>query len=308
MSKEVNVAGIPRRVLVAGARGLLGAPTVSVFRRIGAEVKAVDLPEMDITDQAQVARQFNDFKPDLVINCAAYTQVDACEQKEELARTVNGLGAGLVAEKAAACAARLIHISTDYVFEGDAARPYREDDPTGRPEKLSAYGRSKLLGEQLVRRHHPSALIVRTAWLYGPDGVCFPKAILQRARQDGRLRVVNDQTGSPTYAPDLAAALDQLARLGSSGVVHVTNSGACTWYEFACEIVRLTGLDVPVTPVATAEFPRPARRPAYSVLDNSVYIHTTGRPLRSWPEAVAEYVRAEPRPPALYVRRGGCQG
>ncbi len=289
----------PKRIIVTGARGLLGSPTTALFRAdAGAEVLAVDVPELDITDEPSVARRFREFGPDLVINCAAYTQVDACEQNEELARRVNGLGAGIVAVAAAFCEARLIHISTDYVFEGDAQSPYAEDHPAGRMDKLSAYGRSKFIGEQLVQLCHAEALIVRTAWLYGPDGPGFPAAILRKAREEGRLRVVSDQIGSPTYAPDLAAALYTLARLSVGGIMHVTNSGQCSWYELACEIVRLAGLDVPVEPVATAEFPRPAKRPAYSVLDNQRFIKVTGSPLRHWREAVAEYISRHVLPPA----------
>ena len=284
--------------MIAGARGLLGTPTTAAFRRDGgAEVLAVDLPEMDITDAAAVSGCMEAFGPDLVINCAAYTQVDACEQNEGLASKVNGVGAGIMAKAAADHGARMIHISTDYVFEGDARTPYREDHPTGRAEKLSAYGRSKLLGEQLVRENHPGALIVRTAWLYGPNGPGFPNAILRRAQEDGKLRVVNDQRGSPTYAPDLAEALRQLGRLDVGGIMHVTNSGECTWYEFAGEIVWLAGLDVPVQPVTTAEFPRPAKRPAYSVLDNRRFVETVGRPLRPWQEAIREF-----------ITKGTCRG
>jgi dTDP-4-dehydrorhamnose reductase len=279
------------RVIVTGARGLLGTPTTAAFRSEGGiEVLAVDLPELDITEERSVGQRFGGFRPDLVVNCAAYTQVDACEQNEELACKVNGVGAGIVAKAAADCGARMIHISTDYVFEGDARSPYQEDHPTGRPERLSAYGRSKLLGEQLVRKHHAGALIVRTAWMYGPDGAGFPNAILRRAREDGKLRVVNDQRGSPTFAPDLAEALHRLGRLDCTGVMHVTNSGQCTWYEFACEIVRLAGLDVPVQPVTTADFPRPAKRPAYSVLDNRRFVAATGQPLRPWQEAIEDFL------------------
>ncbi len=281
------------RVLVAGAKGLLGTPTVAAFRRAGAiDVLALDLPEFDITEPDVVARRIAEFRPTLVVNCAAYTRVDDCETNAELANRVNGVGAGVLAGSAAAHGAALVHVSTDYVFAGGSATPYREDHPTGPPEELSAYGRSKLLGEQAVVRRHPAALIVRTAWLYGPDGPGFPDAILRRAKEAGSLRVVNDQTGSPTYAPDLAQAIRELAGLRLSGFVHVTNAGQCTWYEFAREIVRLAGLDVPVTPVTTAAFPRPARRPAYSVMDNSRYVAAVGRPLRTWQEAVAAHLRA----------------
>ena len=300
-----------RRILVAGARGLLGTPTCRVFRSDPeVQVEAVDLPELDITDAYQVAAKCDAFRPEVVVNCAAYTAVDACEENEPLATRVNGDGAGFLAIAAEQCGARFIHISTDYVFEGDASEPYAEDDPPGRPERLSAYGRSKLLGEELVQAHHPAAVIVRTAWLYGPDGRGFPNAILRRAHEErhrlehrleagatragatlaGGLRVVNDQTGSPTYAPDLATALFELARRTVSGIFHVTNSGQCTWYEFAGELIRLAGLDVPITPVTTEEFPRPARRPAFSVLSNRRYVEAVGLPLRHWREAAGEYI------------------
>lgn len=298
------------RVFIIGSKGLLGTPTAARFAGDAEiDVLALDLPDVDITDADQVGAKLDDSKPELVINCAAYTAVDACEENEETARRVNGIGAGIVAKAAADRGARMIHISTDYVFDGDATAPYPEDHPTGPPEKLSAYGRSKLLGEQEVRKHHAGALIVRTAWLYGPDGPGFPRAILRRAREAGELRVVNDQTGSPTFAPDLADALYKLAHIhrgtvvegaktqsgrprhGIGGIVHVTNSGCCTWYEFASEILRLAAIDVPVTPVTTAQFPRPAKRPAFSVLDNRRYVAAVGEPLRSWREAIGEYVK-----------------
>ena len=281
----------PKRVMVIGARGLLGTPTAAAFRRSAeVEVDGVDLPDLDITEEQQVEKRVAAFRPDLVINCAAYTAVDACETNEETASRVNGLGAGFVARAAAHHGSRMIHISTDYVFEGDAKVPYREDHPPAPPERLSAYGRSKLLGERQVQAHHRQALIVRTAWLYGPNGLGFPNAILRRAREIGRLQVVNDQRGSPTYAPDLADALFRLGQLEVTGIFHVTNSGECTWYEYACEILRLAGIQIPIAPVTTAEFPRPARRPAFSVLDNRRYIEATGAPLRSWREALAEYI------------------
>lgn len=292
-NRVFRMESLPERILVIGARGLLGTPTCRLVRgHARVALDAADLPELDITRPEQVRERVQRFRPVLVINCAAYTAVDACEVNEEAATRVNAVGAGHVARAAAEANAGLIHISTDYVFFGTAASPYREDHPTGPPERLSAYGRSKLLGEREVRDAHPGAVIVRTAWLYGPDGPGFPQAILHKARQEGALRVVNDQRGSPTYAPDLAAALLSLGgRSDAAGVFHVTNSGECTWYEFAVELVRLAGLDVPITPVTTAEFPRPARRPSFSVLDNRRYAEFTGCPLRPWREAAAEFMR-----------------
>ncbi len=291
-----------KRVLIAGARGLLGTPTTSLFQRADSvEVLALDLPEFDMTDSAQIEARTGDYRPDLVINCAAFTAVDDCEQKEELACRVNGDGAGILAQASEKIGARFIHISTDYVFDGDATEPIPEDRPTGSPERLSAYGRSKLLGEKRIAACHPGALIVRTAWLYGPHGRGFPDAILRAARErasqkDGHLRVVNDQTGSPTYGPDLAEAIFTLGGLDVTGIVHVTNSGGCTWHEFACEILRLSNIDVPVIPVTSAEFPRPAKRPSYSVLDNRRYVEAVGRPLRRWQDALAEYLNIIQKP------------
>jgi dTDP-4-dehydrorhamnose reductase len=270
-----------KKIWITGAGGLLGAEVARRFQSGDRyEVIAADRAALDITDPRAVDDRLRSFRPDIVINCAAFTAVDLCESAEKAALGVNGDGAGFVAAGAAAVGARLIHISTDYVFEGDAASPYAVDHPPGRPERLSAYGRSKLLGEQRVAAAHPGALIVRTAWLYGAAGPCFPKTILAAARQRQELKVV-----------DLADGLFRLAATDLTGICHVTNAGSCTWYEFAREILRVAGLATPVHPVTTAEFPRPARRPAYSVLDNRRYIEATGHPLRHWTEAIAAFLR-----------------
>lgn len=279
-------------VVIAGARGLVGTPTAEAFRRAGYEVRALAHADLDICDETAVARWLEDERPGSLVNCAAYTKVDDCEKNIELSMRVNGAGAGVLARQAARIGAAFVHLSTDYVFDGRGTRPYREDDATAPMESLSAYGRSKLAGERAVVAGHPSPLIIRTAWVYGPDGPGFPNAILRGAREKPRLKVVNDQTGSPTYAPDLAEAIAMLARRGATGFVNVTNAGTCTWFEFASEIVRLSGLTTPVDPCTTAEFPRPARRPAYSVLDNSRYVSLVGKPLRHWREAIAEFMRA----------------
>lgn len=269
----------------------MGTPTAEAFRRAGYDVAALAHADLDICDEAAVARRLGDERPGMVVNCAAYTKVDDCERNVDLAVQVNGEGAGTLARQAARMGAAFVHISTDYVFDGCGTRPYREDDATAPMEALSAYGRSKLAGEQTVVAMHPSPLIIRTAWVYGPDGPGFPNAILRAAREKPRLKVVDDQTGSPTYAPDLADAIVMLVKRSATGFVHVTNSGVCTWYEFAKEIVRLAGFSTPVDPCTTSEFPRPARRPAYSVLDNSKYVSLVGQPLRHWREAIAEFMR-----------------
>lgn len=315
----------PIRILITGARGLLGTPTVAAFRSYPhADVIGLGRHELDITDAEHVRSSIGTFKPRIVVNCAGYTKVDDCETHAEHASNVNGLGAGHVAKAAAEVGAYLIHLSTDYVFDGSATAPMNEEHPVGKPSALSAYGRSKLEGEQRVLKYHASAAIIRTAWLYGPDGPCFPKSILAQAgggwgegggsgggsgggrRVGGRgsaigrgtggpggaapLRVVDDQQGTPTYAPDLAQAICELARLEAPGLFHITNEGHCTWHEFAQAIIKAASLDKRVTPITTEAAARRARRPAYSVLDNTRYHNTTGHKLRSWQEALAEFV------------------
>jgi len=279
------------KVLITGSSGLLGRAAVSAFRLyIGAEVIGLSQHELDITDAQRVNALFQQLRPDLTIHCAAYTRVDDCETNEAEACRVNGDGSGNVARSAHETGSRLIHISTDYVFGGDESTPIPVDHPTGAPEELSAYGRSKLLGEQQVRQQHPRATIVRTAWLFGEAGPCFPRSILERARGGAPLRVVNDQIGSPTYAPDLARALCELVRSDAGGTFHITNAGQCNWYEFAVEILRQAGIDAAIEPVTTDAFPRPARRPAYSVLDNQSFIETTGYVPRDWQATLADYL------------------
>jgi dTDP-4-dehydrorhamnose reductase len=222
-----------------------------------------------------------------VVNCAAFTAVDRCEQEEDLATAVNGTAVGHLAQACDRVGALLVQVSTDYVFPGSGSRPYREDDPVG---PTSAYGRSKLVGEEaarIVERH----LIARTAWLCGRGGPNFVEAIRRQA-ESGRspIRVVADQHGSPTFCDDLADALLDLVARDARGVLHVAGSEATTWFGFACEIVRQLGAGVPVVPVTTAEFPRPAPRPAYSVLDTGRLQSVLGRALPPWRDALARYL------------------
>ncbi len=270
---------------------MLGAEVVSAFRRTpGADVVGLGHHELDVTDKGLVRSRFETLEPDLVIHCAAYTKVDDCESNEDHARRVNGDGAGHVAAAAQACGAALFHISTDYVFDGEARSPYGEDHPPAAPERLSAYGRSKRLGEELVRREHAEAVIVRTAWLFG-NGPCFPRMILERARRGEPLRVVSDQVGTPTYAADLAEGLVSLAGDEPMGVYHITNSGQCSWHAFAAEILRAAGIDAVIEPIRACELDRPARRPAYSVLGSRRYCELAGGPLRAWQEALKDYLK-----------------
>lgn len=255
------------RILVVGAAGQLGHDLLKTLSP-GHEVTGVDIGEIDITDAASTGDVVGGSNPELVINSAAYTNVDGCETETELAWAVNATGAGNLARACAEAGAPLIHVSTDYVFDGSKGEPYLEDDPTS---PLGEYGRSKLAGEEAVREALADHLIVRTAWLFGAGGNNFVKTMLRLGRERDELKVVNDQTGSPTYALHLAGAIRQLAetRLDRPGIYHMTNSGHCTWFDFASEIFTLAGIDVELKPTTTAEFRSPAPRPAFSVLANT---------------------------------------
>ena len=276
-------------LLITGVHGQLGRALERQARLRGLTVAGHDLDTLDIRDPAAVAELFGRLEPSTLVNCAAFTAVDACETDEATAMAVNGTAVGHLAAACNAAGALLVHLSTDYVFSGDGTSPYTESDPVA---PASAYGRSKLEGERLARTagHH---LIVRTAWLYGHGGANFVEAI--RRQIDGgaaSLRVVADQVGSPTFCDDLAEALLNLVDSGARGVVHAANSGSTSWHGFAVEIARRLGAEVVVRAVATADFPRPAKRPAYSVLDTSRLAELIGRHLPPWQEALARYLEA----------------
>jgi dTDP-4-dehydrorhamnose reductase len=228
--------------------------------------------------------------PRLVVNCAGYTAVDRAESEPELARAVNAAGAGRVAEACARAGSALVHLSTDFVFDGNSRRPYREDDPPG---PVNAYGRSKLEGERLVLAAHPGALVVRTAWLFGPGRADFVDKVLAQARAGGRLRVVEDQIGSPTYSRDLAAEVLALADKGVSGVVHAANSGRASRLELARRALELSGLDPELArPVASRELNLPAARPAFAVLDTRRLARLAGGPPPTWLDALRRHLAA----------------
>ncbi len=256
------------KILVIGSAGQLGHDLLKTLSP-DHDVTGVDIGEIDITDPDSVRGVIGRTGAAAAINCAAYTNVDGCESDSENAWAVNAGGAGNTARACAEAGARLIHISTDYVFDGSKGEPYLEDDPTA---PLGEYGRGKLAGEEQVRRELPDGhLIVRTAWLFGSTGHNFVKTMLRLGRERELLTVVDDQTGSPTYTGHLAAALKTLAetRLDRPGVYHMTNSGSCTWYGFAAEIFRLAGIEVDLKPTTSEEFGSPTPRPAYSVLANT---------------------------------------
>ena len=252
------------RILITGAGGMLGFDVRRAVDGAGHEGLALTRAQLDITDTVATADAVRDARPDAVINCAAWTDVDGAETHAAEASAVNGTGAGNVAAAAAAAGAWLVHVSTDYVFDGAKPQPYVESDPV---DPMSAYGRSKLEGERAVAAAAPEAhTIVRTAWLFGAGGKCFPKTILRAAAQRPELTVVADQVGSPTFTGHLAPALVELAAQRVPGVLHVAGAGRCSWYELAVAVVAAGGVDCPVRPISTDEYPLPARRPANSVL------------------------------------------
>ncbi len=277
------------RVLVAGSTGQLGVDLVNLLRRQGAQVAAPDAQRLDLLRPQTVRDAVRDARPHWVINCAAYTQVDGAEQDRETAFAVNRDGARVLAEAAAAAQAWMLQVSTDFVFSGHSVSPYTEDDPTG---PLGVYGQSKRDGELAVQRACASSIIVRTAWLYGVHGNNFVKTMLRLAAERDELRVVSDQTGTPTWTQDLAGALWELMQQPQAGVFHFSDAGQASWYEFADAIVaeaRALGFPVRaqrVVPITTAEYPTPARRPAYSVLSKTKIERLLAGPIPHWRDSL----------------------
>jgi dTDP-4-dehydrorhamnose reductase len=276
------------RCLVFGGTGMLGQAVVAEARSRGWAALGLSHAQADVTDRERLLGWADAFRPEIVVNCAAHTKVDACETEMERAFEINGAAVANVAAAAERAGARLVHVSTDYVFDGAGHEPYGEEAPTA---PLSVYGRSKLAGEAHALACE-CGLVVRTSWLFGPGGPNFV-ATMVGLIEAGRvpLRVVRDQEGCPTYAPFLARALLDLARLGITGIVHYRNREPVSWYAFAVEIARLwpggPGA-VEVVPIATIEFPRPAPRPAWSVLDVTRFEEHTGRRVEPWEEGLVE--------------------
>jgi dTDP-4-dehydrorhamnose reductase len=278
------------KVMVTGAAGMLGHALVPELRARGHDVLALDLAQADVTDAAALGRYANSFGPAWVAHLAAFTDVDRCESEQARALLVNGTGTRNAARVAADVGAAVLALSTDYVFDGRATTPRREDDAT---EPVTAYGRSKLAGEHAAREANPHHLVVRTAWLYGAGGRNFVDTILARARAGEPLRVVDDQRGSPTMSADLAAALATLMDSGERGTFHVTNSGECTWHDLAVAACEDAGIRAEVGRLSTAELARPARRPAYSVLDTERYTLAAGAAMPGWRDALRRYLAAK---------------
>ena len=251
------------KLVVTGARGMLGQAVIAGARERDHEVIALGHCDLDVADAGAVESAIAAARPAAIINCAAWTDVDGAQDREFEATAVNGTGAGNLAQAAHAAGARIVHVSTDYVFPGDATEPYIESDAVG---PRSAYGRSKLTGERGVSAACTDHAIVRTAWLFGSDGSNFVDTMLKLGAERDELRVVDDQVGCPTWTGHLAPALVLLAEGGATGLFHAAGGGRCSWFELARAAIERAGLSCAVTPTTTAEFPRPAPRPAFSVL------------------------------------------
>jgi dTDP-4-dehydrorhamnose reductase len=281
------------RLLVTGAVGMLGRDVRRVGERAGHELILVDLPELDITDSQAVLAFYERERPEATINCAAWTDVDGAESRREAAHAVNADGAGNLARAAAGIDTPLLHISTDYVFDGAAPldaegrpRPYVESDPTG---PRSVYGETKLAGERQVLAASPVHTVVRTAWLYGIDGPNFVATMLRLAGEREAVQVVDDQIGSPTWSGHLAPAIVGLLERGVSGLVHLTGAGSVSWNGFAKEIFRQAEMDCGVEAVSSSEMARPAPRPAFSVLATE---RADVLPMGPWQDGLAGYLAA----------------
>jgi len=267
------------RWMVVGANGMLGQDLTTLLTERGETVAGLDRDTVDITDAKASAGIAHGF--DVVVNCAAYTAVDRAEEEEAAAFAVNAVGAANVARESRAAGARLVHVSTDYVFDGAGAAPYEEDAPLA---PRSAYGRTKAAGEWAVRAECPDHLVVRTAWLYGANGPCFPPTIVRLARERGAVGVIDDQIGQPTWTVDLADLLHRLVAAGApAGTYHGTSSGRTSWYGLATAAVRSAGLDPSVVhPTTSAAFVRPAPRPAFSVLGHAALDAVGVEPIDDW--------------------------
>lgn len=290
------------KILITGASGQLGTEIQRQLKNGGsalgsvperlqnATVIATDVAELDITDRDATIAFVRRHQPDTIISCAAFTNVDGCETNQEAAFKVNAIGASNLAQAAERINARLIHVSTDYVFRGEGDKPLDESE---RVDPKSVYGKTKALGEEYVKNFCHRYFIVRTAWLYGYAGKNFVKTIVNAGKKFGKLEVVNDQLGNPTNAEDLAHHILQLAVSHDYGVYHCTGEGICSWYDFASEIIRLSGVDATVTPCTSAEYsakhPAAADRPAWSALENRMLACTVGNHMRDWKDALADF-------------------
>lgn len=287
------------KLLITGGTGQLGSELLRQLRQggsvpgnipaamYGAETLSPPRVELDICEEMAVSRYISENRPDAVIHCAAMSDVEGCEDTPELCEKVNGTAVAYIARACEEVGAKLVFLSSDYVFPGDKGAPYQPDDPCA---PLSVYGKSKRLGELNALKYCTRTLVVRTSWLYGFHGRNFVRTILRRADTAAEIRVVDDQLGSPTNAEDLAAHLLKLVATDKSGIYHCTGKGVCSWYDLAKEAVRLSGKQCEVRPCKTPEYPQKAKRPAYSALDNTALDLAVGNEMREWKEALRDFL------------------
>lgn len=281
------------RILITGSNGQLGRELSLQLKEKNIDFVGYDVPELDITNKEKTEAIIRKENPTIILNCGAMTNVDGCETNRELAMAVNARGPQNIAEIARDLDITLVQVSTDYVFDGDgitengALRPYIESD---RVDPKTVYGESKAAGEKAVAETAPKYFIIRTAWLYG-DGNNFVKTMLELASKNPKLTVVDDQVGSPTSTVDLAHAIIDLMQTENYGIYHGTCEGQCSWYDFACEIFRLSGIEIPVEAVTSEQFVRPAPRPKFSVLENRGLEQLGLNTFRDWHESLAEYLK-----------------
>ncbi len=276
-----------KKILVAGANGQLGRAICELYTgNPEVEIIKTDVAELDITDVAATVAMIEEVKPYAIINCAAHTNVNACETDVDNAYKINAIGPRNLSIAAAKTGAKMVHVSTDYVFEGNGTVPYTEFDDTN---PLGMYGKTKLEGEKFVQQFTDKFFIIRTAWLYG-DGKNFVKTMLKLSETNDEVKVVGDQIGSPTSTKVLADIINELIFTENYGIFHGTCEGFCSWADFTEEIFRLAGKKTKVKHITTEEFPTPAKRPAYSVLDNYMLKLTTGYTAPDWKEAIKEYI------------------
>ncbi|MEK4915445.1 dTDP-4-dehydrorhamnose reductase [Bacillus sp. FSL E2-8887] len=276
------------KVLVTGAKGQLGQDVVNLLEEQTWEVFGLGREELNITDEKQVSEKVLLIQPDIIIHTAAYTQVDQAESDEEAAFNVNAEGTKYLAKAAEAVGAKFCYVSTDYVFDGTKNEPYKADDQTN-PQTV--YGKSKLVGEQYTQEYCSKNYIVRTSWVFGLYGNNFVKTMLRLAEEKKELGIVHDQVGSPTYTTDLARFIINLVQTDKYGIYHGSNSGVCSWYEFAKEIFEQSNIEIMVNPLTTEDFPRPAARPKYSVLDKGMIEQNGFESFQDWKKALKDFLK-----------------
>lgn len=279
-----------KKIVITGANGQLGKELQAASHASPHDFIFLSKEDLPIQDREQALRFFEETRPGYCINCAAYTSVDKAETEKDLAFAINGDAVGSLAAASRSVGARLIHISTDYVFDGNSAVPLKETDPTG---PINIYGASKLKGEQLALQHNEETVIIRTSWVYSEFGHNFVKTMIRLMREKKSIKVIDDQIGSPTYAADLAAVTLQIASGGKfvPGIYHYSNEGQISWYDFALAIKELTGSPCSVDPIPTSQYPTPAKRPHYSLLDKTHIKDTYGLTIPEWRERLAVCIR-----------------